>query len=31
MLQLVKLSPAYRVQLHEMMDEWTATGKHIVP
>ena len=31
MLRLVKLSKAYRGQLNDMMDEWTATGETIVP
>lgn len=31
MLKLVKLSEAYREQLGDMMDEWTATGEIIVP
>lgn len=31
MLKLVKLSEAYREQLGDMMDEWTATGETIVP
>lgn len=30
-LRLVKLSEAYKKQLFEMMDEWTATGEKIVP
>ena len=31
MLKLVRLSEAYREQLGDMMDEWTATGETIVP
>ena len=31
MLRLVRLSPEYRPQLNEMMDEWTASGETIVP
>lgn len=31
MLQLVRLSPEYRAQLNEMMDEWTAAGEKIIP
>lgn len=31
MIKLVKLSPEYRRQLNEMMEEWTATGEKIVP
>ena len=31
MLKLVRLSEAYRKQLGDMMDEWTATGETIVP
>lgn len=31
MLILVKLSPEYREQLTEMMDEWTASGEKIIP
>lgn len=31
MLKLVRLSEAYREQLGDMMDEWTATGEIIVP
>lgn len=31
MLQLVKLSPDYREQLTEMMDEWTAAEEKIIP
>lgn len=31
MLKLVKLSEAYRGQLNDMMDEWTAAGERIVP
>lgn len=31
MLKLVKLSEAYRGQLNDMMDEWTAAGETIVP
>lgn len=30
-LRLVKLSETYRMQLFDMMDEWTATGEKIVP
>ena len=30
-LKLVKLTPEYRAQLTEMMDEWTASGEHIIP
>lgn len=30
-LRLVKLSEVYKVQLFEMMDEWTGTGEKIVP
>ena len=26
MLQLVRLSPAYRAQLNELMDEWILEG-----
>lgn len=31
MLKLVKLSEEYRSQLNDMMDEWTASGEHIIP
>ena len=31
MLRLVKLTPEYRPQLNEMMDEWTQAGEKIVP
>lgn len=31
MLKLVRLTPEYRPQLNDMMDEWTATGETIVP
>ena len=31
MLKLVRLSEAYREQLGDMMDEWTATGETIIP
>ena len=30
-LRLVKLAPQYRRHLMEMMEEWYATGEHIVP
>jgi len=30
-LKLVKLTEAYKPQLFEMMDEWTATGEKIIP
>ena len=30
-LRLVKLTPKYRRHLNEMMEEWHATGEHIVP
>lgn len=30
-LKLVKLSMAYKSQLTEMMDEWTASGEKIIP
>ena len=30
-LQLVKLTAAYKSQLFDMMDEWTATGEKIIP
>lgn len=30
-LRLVKLEPQYRRQLHDMMEEWYATGERIVP
>ena len=31
MLQLVRLSPEYRAQLNELMDEWSVEGDSIVP
>ena len=31
MIKLVKLCPEYRLQLNEMMEEWTAAGEKIVP
>ncbi len=31
MLKLVKLSPTYKKQLFEMMDEWTNNGEKIIP
>lgn len=30
-LKLVKLEPRYRRHLNEMMEEWYASGEHIVP
>lgn len=30
-IKLVKLTPEYREQLNDMMEEWLATGEHIVP
>ena len=30
-LKLVKLEPKYRRHLNEMMEEWYASGEHIVP
>ncbi|MBQ8382591.1 MAG: GNAT family N-acetyltransferase [Clostridia bacterium] len=30
-LKLVKLTPAYRIHLTEMMDEWSTTGEKIIP
>ena len=31
MLKLVKMERKYIPQLHDMMDEWTATGESIIP
>lgn len=31
MLKLTKLTPEYRDQLFDMMDEWTAAGEKIIP
>lgn len=31
MIKLVKLSPAYKAQFTEMMDEWCASGEKIIP
>ena len=31
MLKLVKLNKEYKVQLFDMMDEWTASGEKIIP
>lgn len=31
MLKLVKLTEEYRLQLNDMMDEWTASGEKIIP
>ena len=30
-LQLVKMSEKFKLQLLDMMDEWTKTGEPIIP
>ena len=30
-LKLIRLTPEYKSQLTDMMDEWTASGEKIVP